>query len=685
MPDKRGNSQSVDNSQQFAHKSSPKGGHIFKLQAPYKPTGDQPQAIEQLVKGFKEGNQFETLLGVTGSGKTFTMANIIQQLNKPTLVLAHNKTLAAQLYGEFKEFFPENAVEYFVSYYDYYQPEAYVPSTDTYIEKDSAINDEIDKLRHSATAALSERRDVIIISSVSCIYGLGSPIDYQNMVVSLRPGMIKDRDEVIRKLIDIQYTRNEMDFKRGTLRVRGDVLEIFPVSSTENAVRVEFFGEEVDRITEIDTLTGEIKCRLEHIAIFPASHYVVPKDKMDAAIQNIEKELEERVTFFKSEDKLLEAQRISERTNFDIEMMRETGFCSGIENYSRHLAGLEPGATPHTLMDYFPDDFLMIVDESHITIPQVRGMYAGDQSRKSTLVDYGFRLPSAKDNRPLNFEEFESKLDQMLFVSATPNVYEAEHELLRAEQIIRPTGLLDPEVIVKPVEGQIDDLISEINREVEKKNKVLVTTLTKRMAEDLTEYMKEVGIRVKYLHSDIDTLERTEIIRDMRLDVFDVLVGINLLREGLDIPEITLVAILDADKEGFLRSETSLIQTIGRAARNSEGHVIMYADTITESMRVAIEETNRRRRIQQNYNEEHGITPTTIKKAVRERISITKEAVATVNKLEKDPESMSRAEIEKLIQKVTKEMQKAAAELNFEAAAELRDQMVELKSRLRDD
>ena len=657
----------------------------FELVSQYAPTGDQPQAIEKLVKGFKEGNQFQTLLGVTGSGKTFTMANVIQQLNKPTLILAHNKTLAAQLYGEFKEFFPENAVEYFVSYYDYYQPEAYVPSTDTYIEKDSDVNDEIDKLRHSATAALSERRDVIIISSVSCIYGLGSPIDYQNMVVSLRPGMIKDRDDVIRKLIDIQYTRNEMDFKRGTFRVRGDVLEIFPVASTENAVRVEFFGEEVDRITEIDTLTGEIKCRLEHIAIFPASHYVVPKDKMDAAIQNIEKELEERVAFFKSEDQLLEAQRIAERTNFDIEMMRETGFCSGIENYSRHLAGLEPGATPHTLMDYFPDDFLMIVDESHITIPQVRGMYAGDQSRKTTLVNYGFRLPSAKDNRPLNFEEFENKLDQMLFVSATPNVYESEHELLRAEQIIRPTGLLDPEVIVKPVEGQIDDLISEINREVEKKNKVLVTTLTKRMAEDLTEYMKEVGIRVKYLHSDIDTLERTEIIRDMRLDVFDVLVGINLLREGLDIPEITLVAILDADKEGFLRSETSLIQTIGRAARNSEGHVIMYADTITESMRVAIGETNRRRGIQQKYNEEHGITPTTIKKAVRERISITKEAVATVNKLEKDPESMSRAEIEKLIQKVTKEMQKAAAELNFEAAAELRDQMVELKSRLRDD
>lgn len=658
--------------------------NIFHLVSEYQPTGDQPQAIDKLVKGFKEGNQFETLLGVTGSGKTFTMANVIQQLNKPTLVLAHNKTLAAQLYGEFKEFFPENAVEYFVSYYDYYQPEAYVPSTDTYIEKDSAINDEIDKLRHSATAALSERRDVIIISSVSCIYGLGSPIDYQNMVVSLRPGMTKDRDEVIRKLIDIQYTRNEMDFKRGTFRVRGDVLEIFPVASSENAVRVEFFGEEVDRITEIDTLTGEIKCRLEHIAIFPASHYVVPQDKMNTAIQNIEKELEERVAYFKSEDKLLEAQRIAERTNFDIEMMRETGFCSGIENYSRHLAGLEPGATPHTLMDYFPDDFLMIVDESHITIPQVRGMYAGDQSRKSTLVDYGFRLPSAKDNRPLNFEEFESKLDQMLFVSATPNVYEAEHELLRAEQIIRPTGLLDPEVIVKPVEGQIDDLIGEINREVEKKNKVLVTTLTKRMAEDLSEYMKDVGIRVKYLHSDIDTLERTEIIRDMRLDVFDVLVGINLLREGLDIPEITLVAILDADKEGFLRSETSLIQTIGRAARNSEGHVIMYADTVTESMRSAIEETNRRRGIQQQYNEEHGIIPTTIQKAVRDRISITKEAAVTVNKLEKDPESMSRAEIEKLIQKITKEMQKAAAELNFEAAAELRDQMVELKSRLRD-
>ena len=655
---------------------------IFRLHSEYKPTGDQPQAIDKLVKGFKEGNQFETLLGVTGSGKTFTMANVIAKLNKPTLVLAHNKTLAAQLYGEFKEFFPENAVEYFVSYYDYYQPEAYVPSTDTYIEKDSSINDEIDKLRHSATAALSERKDVIIISSVSCIYGLGSPIDYQEMVLSLRPGMIKDRDEVLRKLVDIQYNRNDMDFKRGTFRVRGDVLEIFPVTSSDNAIRIEFFGDEVDRITEIDTLTGEVKSRLEHIAIFPASHYVVAPDKMMAATKEIEKELEERVEFFKSEDKLLEAQRISERTNFDIEMMRETGFCSGIENYSRYLAGLEPGATPHTLLDYFPEDFLMIVDESHITIPQVRGMYAGDQSRKTTLVDYGFRLPSAKDNRPLNFEEFESKIDQMLFVSATPNVYESEHELLRAEQIIRPTGLLDPEVVVKPVAGQVDDLISEVNKEVAKKNKVLVTTLTKRMAEDLTEYMKEVGIRVKYLHSDIDTLERTEIIRDMRLDVFDVLVGINLLREGLDIPEITLVAILDADKEGFLRSETSLIQTIGRAARNSEGHVIMYADTITQSMKVAIEETNRRRELQMRYNEENGITPTTIKKAVRDRISITKEAVQTVDKLEKDPESMSKAEIEKLIKKIMKEMQKAAAELNFEAAAELRDQMIKLKQQL---
>ena len=657
---------------------------IFKLHSEYSPTGDQPQAIEKLVKGFKEGNQFQTLLGVTGSGKTFTMANVIAKLNKPTLILAHNKTLAAQLYGEFKEFFPENAVEYFVSYYDYYQPEAYVPSTDTYIEKDSAINDEIDKLRHSATAALSERNDVIIVSSVSCIYGLGSPIDYQEMVVSLRPGMIKDRDEVIKKLIDIQYTRNDLDFKRGSFRVRGDTVEIFPASSGENAIRVEFFGDEVDRITEVDPLTGHVKCALEHIAIFPASHYVVSKEKMEKAIVGIEEELKERVEYFKSEDKLLEAQRISERTNFDIEMMRETGFCSGIENYSRHLAGLAPGQTPHTLLDYFPDDFLMIVDESHITIPQVRGMYAGDQSRKSTLVDYGFRLPSAKDNRPLNFEEFESKIDQMMFVSATPNVYEEEHELARAEQIIRPTGLLDPGVEVRPVSGQVDDLIGEVNKEVAKKNKVLVTTLTKRMAEDLTDYMKENGIRVKYLHSDIDTLERTEIIRNMRLDVFDVLVGINLLREGLDIPEITLVAILDADKEGFLRSETSLIQTIGRAARNSEGHVIMYADNITDSMDKAIKETNRRREIQEKYNEEHGITPTTIKKAVRDLISISKEAESKTQMLEKDPESMSRKEIERLVKKLEKQMRKAAADLDFESAAELRDQMMQLKKHMAD-
>lgn len=657
---------------------------IFKLHSEYSPTGDQPQAIEKLVKGFKEGNQFQTLLGVTGSGKTFTMANVIAKLNKPTLILAHNKTLAAQLYGEFKEFFPENAVEYFVSYYDYYQPEAYVPSTDTYIEKDSAINDEIDKLRHSATAALSERNDVIIVSSVSCIYGLGSPIDYQEMVVSLRPGMIKDRDEVIKKLIDIQYTRNDLDFKRGSFRVRGDTVEIFPASSGENAIRVEFFGDEVDRITEVDPLTGHVKCALEHIAIFPASHYVVSKEKMEKAIVGIEEELKERVEYFKSEDKLLEAQRISERTNFDIEMMRETGFCSGIENYSRHLAGLAPGQTPHTLLDYFPDDFLMIVDESHITIPQVRGMYAGDQSRKSTLVDYGFRLPSAKDNRPLNFEEFESKIDQMMFVSATPNVYEEEHELARAEQIIRPTGLLDPGVEVRPVSGQVDDLIGEVNKEVVKKNKVLVTTLTKRMAEDLTDYMKENGIRVKYLHSDIDTLERTEIIRNMRLDVFDVLVGINLLREGLDIPEITLVAILDADKEGFLRSETSLIQTIGRAARNSEGHVIMYADNMTDSMDKAIKETNRRREIQEKYNEEHGITPTTIKKAVRDLISISKEAESKTQMLEKDPESMSRKEIERLVKKLEKQMRKAAADLDFESAAELRDQMMQLKKHMAD-
>ena len=654
----------------------------FRLHAPYQPTGDQPEAIRELVEGFKEGNQFQTLLGVTGSGKTFTMANVIQQLQKPTLIIAHNKTLAAQLYSEFKEFFPENAVEYFVSYYDYYQPEAYVPSTDTYIEKDSAINEEIDRLRLSATAALAERDDVIIISSVSCIYGLGDPVDYRDMVVSLRPGMEKDRDEVLKKLIDMQYTRNEMDFKRGTFRVNGDVVEVIPANYEDRAVRIEFFGDEIDRITEVDVLTGEIKSRLEHIAIFPASHYVVPQEKIERAAKSIEKELEERVRYFKSNDKLLEAQRIAERTNFDIEMMRETGFCSGIENYSRHLAGLEPGATPHTLLDYFPDEFLIIVDESHITIPQVRGMYAGDQSRKSTLVDYGFRLPSAKDNRPLNFEEFESKIDQMMFVSATPNVYEDEHELKRVEQIIRPTGLLDPEVEIRPVEGQIDDLIAEIHKETAKKNKVLVTTLTKRMAEDLTEYMNESGIRVKYLHSDIDTLERTEIIRNMRLDLFDVLVGINLLREGLDIPEISLVAILDADKEGFLRSKTSLIQTIGRAARNAEGHVIMYADGMTDSMRDAVEETRRRRKIQQAYNEEHGITPTTIKKAVRDLISITKTAEKTISTIEKDPESMSAKELEKLIKKIRKEMEKAAAELNFEAAAELRDKMMEIRKLL---
>ena len=651
----------------------------FELVSEYKPTGDQPQAIEELVEGFKKGKQFQTLLGVTGSGKTFTMANVIEQLNKPTLIIAHNKTLAAQLYGEFKEFFPNNAVEYFVSYYDYYQPEAYVPSTDTYIEKDSSINDEIDKLRHSATMALMERKDVIIISSVSCIYGLGDPIDYKNMVVSLRPNTIRDRDEIIHKLIEIQYDRNDMDFKRGTFRVRGENLEIFPASYTDSAIRVEFFDDEIERISEIDALTGQIKNVLEHVAIFPNSHYVVPPEKMERAIKDIEKELEEQVAYFKSEDKLIEAQRIAERTNFDMEMLRETGFCSGIENYSRHMAGLEPGATPHTLMEYFGDDFLIIIDESHITIPQIRGMYAGDQSRKSTLVDYGFRLPSAKDNRPLNFEEFESMIDQMMFVSATPNVYEQEHELGRAEQIIRPTGLLDPEVEVRPVEGQIDDLITEINKEVAKKNKVLVTTLTKRMAEDLTDYMRDVGIRVKYLHSDIDTLERTQIIRDMRLDVFDVLVGINLLREGLDIPEIALVAILDADKEGFLRSETSLIQTIGRAARNAEGHVIMYADNITDSMDKALTETNRRREIQQKYNNEHGITPTTIKKAVRDLISISKEVDRKISDVEKDPESMDYKELKKLIEKVKKKMERAAAELDFETAIEMRDKLAELR------
>lgn len=654
----------------------------FVLHSEYQPTGDQPQAIDALVKGFQEGNQFQTLLGVTGSGKTFTMANVIEKLNKPTLVIAHNKTLAAQLYGEFKEFFPENAVEYFVSYYDYYQPEAYVPSMDTYIEKDSAINDEIDKLRHSATAALTERSDVVIIASVSCIYGLGSPIDYQNMTVSLRPGMEKDRDEVIRRLIDIQYTRNDMDFHRGTFRVRGDVVEIFPASASDRAIRVEFFGDEVDRIQEIDVVTGEATADLEHMVVFPASHYVVAPDKMERAIAGIEKELDERVKYFKSEDKLIEAQRISERTHFDVEMLRETGFCSGIENYSMHLNGLQPMETPMTLMDYFPDDFLIIVDESHITIPQIGGMFAGDQSRKSTLVEYGFRLPSAKSNRPLNFEEFEGHINQMMFVSATPSTYETEHELLRTEQIIRPTGLLDPELDVRPVKGQVDDLLGEIRKVTEKKGKVLVTTLTKRMAEDLTKYLKEVGIRVRYLHSDIDTLERSEIIRDMRLDVFDVLVGINLLREGLDIPEIQLVAILDADKEGFLRSETSLIQTIGRAARNSEGHVIMYADKITDSMRKAIDETERRRKIQKEYNEEHGIVPKTIQKAVRDRIRISKKAGTDITEEEKDPESMSFEELQRHIAKMMKQMNQAAAELNFEKAAKLRDRMIEYKKHL---
>ena len=656
----------------------------FELVSEYAPTGDQPQAIADLVKGFREGNQCETLLGVTGSGKTFTMANVIQQLNKPTLIIAHNKTLAAQLYGEFKEFFPNNAVEYFVSYYDYYQPEAYVPSSDTYIAKDSSINEEIDKLRLSATSALIERRDVIVVASVSCIYGLGSPKDYERMIISLRPGMEKDRDQVIRELVDIHYDRNDMDFHRGTFRVRGDVLEIIPAEESDTAVRVEFFGDEIDRITQIDVLTGEIKAELRYVAIAPASHYVVPMETIRKATYEIEKELEERVRWFKSEDKLLEAQRIEERTNFDIEMLRETGVCAGIENYSRYLSGLEPGQPPYTLMDFFPDDFLIIIDESHKTIPQIGAMYAGDQSRKTTLVDYGFRLPSAKDNRPLNFQEFESRIDQILFVSATPGEYESEHELLRAEQIIRPTGLLDPRVEVRPVEGQIDDLIGEVNREAAAHHKVLITTLTKRMAEDLTDYMKDAGIRVRYLHSDIDTLERSKIIRDMRLDVFDVLVGINLLREGLDIPEITLVAILDADKEGFLRSETSLIQTIGRAARNAERQVIMYADTVTDSMRTAMEETARRRALQEAYNQEHGITPRTIRKSVRDLISISKEVARTEEKLDKDPESMSREELEKLIRKVEKEMKAAAAELNFETAAELRDKMIDLKKNLDD-
>ena len=654
----------------------------FKLHSKFKPTGDQPEAIEKLVDGFKKGEQFQTLLGVTGSGKTFTMANVIEQIQKPTLIIAHNKTLAAQLYGEFKEFFPENAVEYFVSYYDYYQPEAYVPSTDTYIEKDSSINDEIDKLRHSATMALMERKDVIIIASVSCIYGLGDPIDYKNMVLSLRPGMVYDRGDAIRKLVEIQYDRNDMDFTRGTFRVRGENLEIYPASYGDSAIRVEYFDDEIDRIVEFDVLTGEVKRELEHAAIFPNSHYVTAPEKLERAIEAIQEELKEQVAYFKSEDKLIEAQRIAERTNFDIEMLKETGFCTGVENYSRHMAGLPEGATPHTLIEYFGDDFLIIIDESHMTIPQIRGMYNGDQARKSNLVEYGFRLPSAKDNRPLKFEEFESMIDQMMFVSATPGEYEEEHELDRAEQILRPTGLLDPEIEVHPIEGQIDHLIAAINRETEKGNKVLVTTLTKKMAEDLTDYMKEVGIRVRYLHSDIDTLERTEIVRDMRLDVFDVLVGINLLREGLDIPEISLVAILDADKEGFLRSETSLIQTVGRAARNSEGHVIMYADEITDSMKNAIDETNRRRALQMKYNEEHGITPETIQKEVRDLISISKQVDKQINEIEKDPESMDRKEIEELINKVKRRMDQAAADLDFETAIEMRDRLTTLKTEL---
>ena len=655
----------------------------FVLHSEYQPTGDQPQAIKALVDGFQKGNQFETLLGVTGSGKTFTMANVIAALNKPTLILAHNKTLAGQLYAEFKEFFPENAVEYFVSYYDYYQPEAYVPQSDTYIEKDSSVNDEIDKLRLSATAALTERKDVIVVSSVSCIYGLGSPEDYMEMIVSLRPGMQKDRDDVIRELIGIQYDRNDMDLNRGCFRVRGDVLEINPAEGGEVIIRVEFFGDEIDRIVQVEPVTGRLLATLEHISIFPASHYVVAPEKMEMACKAIEEEARERVAYFKQEDKLIEAQRIYERTNFDVEMLRETGVCSGIENYSRHLTGMPAGSPPHCLLDFFKGEFLLIVDESHITIPQVRGMYAGDRSRKQTLVDYGFRLPSALDNRPLNFEEFEGRIDQMMFVSATPSEYEETHELLRAEQIIRPTGLLDPEITVHPVEGQIDHLIGEIRKETEKKNKVMITTLTKRMAEDLTDYLEQVGIRVRYLHSDIDTLERAEIIRDLRLDVFDVLVGINLLREGLDIPEVTLVAIMDADKEGFLRSATSLIQTIGRAARNSDGHVIMYADHMTDSMNYAITETNRRRKIQQKYNEEHGITPTTIRKAVRDVISISKSIAKQENALAKDPESMNEKELQKLLAATEKQMRKAAAELDFETAAELRDKMIELRKYLK--
>ncbi len=652
----------------------------FKIHSKFQPTGDQPQAIEKIADGFQNGLKFQTLVGVTGSGKTFTMANVIEKIQKPTLVIAHNKTLAAQLYNELKEFFPENAVEYFVSYYDYYQPEAYVPSTDTYIEKDSAVNEEIDKLRHSATAALVERQDVIVVASVSCIYGLGDPEEYYGMMLSLRPGMEKDRDEVLHSLIEMQYDRNDMNFERGTFRVRGDVVEIFPVASSKYAVRVEFFGDEIDRITEIDVVTGEIIGTRNHISIYPASHYVTSPEKMQMAIARIEVELEERLAELKREDKLLEAQRLAQRTNYDIEMLKEMGFCTGIENYSRHLSLREAGSTPFTLIDFFPDDFLIIADESHVSIPQIRAMYEGDRSRKITLVDFGFRLPSALDNRPLKFAEFESKINQLLFVSATPSVYEKEHSQQTVEQIIRPTGLLDPEISVRPIAGQIDDLLSEVQKTTEKGQKVLVTTLTKKMAERLTDYLREAGVRVRYLHSDIDTLERLEIIRDLRMDVFDVLVGINLLREGLDIPEVSLVAILDADKEGFLRSETSLIQTIGRAARNAEGRVIMYADVMTESMQKAIDETNRRRGIQQAYNEAHGITPQTIVKKVHDVIQITKAATEKQKfGLEKDPESMSEKELKKLIQTLDKEMKHAAMELQFERAAELRDKILELK------
>lgn len=652
----------------------------FKIHSKFQPTGDQPQAIEKIADGFQKGLKFQTLVGVTGSGKTFTMANVIEKIQKPTLVIAHNKTLAAQLYNELKEFFPENAVEYFVSYYDYYQPEAYVPSTDTYIEKDSAVNEEIDKLRHSATAALVERQDVIVVASVSCIYGLGDPEEYYGMMLSLRPGMEKDRDEVLHSLIEMQYDRNDMNFERGTFRVRGDVVEIFPVASSKYAVRVEFFGDEIDRITEIDVVTGEIIGTRNHISIYPASHYVTSPEKMQMAIARIEAELEERLAELKREDKLLEAQRLAQRTNYDIEMLKEMGFCTGIENYSRHLSLREAGSTPFTLIDFFPDDFLIIADESHVSIPQIRAMYEGDRSRKTTLVDFGFRLPSALDNRPLKFAEFESKINQLLFVSATPSVYEKEHSQQTVEQIIRPTGLLDPEISVRPIAGQIDDLLSEVQKTTEKGQKVLVTTLTKKMAERLTDYLREAGVRVRYLHSDIDTLERLEIIRDLRMDVFDVLVGINLLREGLDIPEVSLVAILDADKEGFLRSETSLIQTIGRAARNAEGRVIMYADVMTESMQKAIDETNRRRGIQQAYNEAHGITPQTIVKKVHDVIQITKAATEKQKfGLEKDPESMSEKELKKLIQTLDKEMKHVAMELQFERAAELRDKILELK------